>query len=556
MMQDKVLIVQSDFSILAEANHPRYKEVQSILVNFAELKKSPEHIHTYKISPLSIWNARSLGISSQEIIETLQQNSRYPIQETLLHSIKQNADRFGKIRLVKFSEDTVALVFSDRKILEEVLSYKDIVEIIKHKTPDRLYLDILYRGVIKQKLINVGCPVEDVAGYAEGDTLDILLRSTTSKSGEKFSLRDYQKTAIDSFYQNGAPLGGAGVLTLPCGSGKTIIGIGIMSKIGAPTLILTTSVTSVNQWLDEILDKTKISKDLIGGYTSKNKAIKPITVTTYQMITHKVSKDGAFENMKIFNARNWGLIIYDEVHALPAPIFQITSSLQAKRRLGLTATLIREDGKEKEVFSLIGPKKADVSWKKLENENWIASAICTEVLVPMCKDLKLTYLSLSKRERFAFSAKNPNKFNCVKQLLKKHNKESILIIGMYIDQIKEVAAIFNIPLLTGSSSQAKRDLVYKNFKEGKNAIIAVSKIANFAVDLPDASVAIQISGTFGSRQEEAQRLGRILRPKSDRKKAYFYSLVTQDSVEEDFNKKRQLFLCEQGYEYRFIEADI
>ena len=409
------------------------------------------------------------------------------------------------------------------------------------------------RGRIKQALIKAGFPAEDLAGYVKGERVDFAVRATTS-SGNRFSFRPYQQQAADVFYAKGADQGGAGVIVLPCGAGKTIVGIGCMAQLQTSTLILTTNVTAIRQWKQELMDKTTLSEEDIGEYSGNTKEIRQVTIATYQIMTYRPSKEGDFPHLTLFDDRNWGLIIYDEVHMLPAPVFQVTAGLQARRRLGLTATLVREDGKEEDVFALIGPKKVDVPWKEMEQQGWIAKARCCEIRIPLPEDLRMTYAVANKRRKFRISSENPAKQALIREIMSRHNGKQILLIGMYIDQLKEAAKGLDIPLITGSTSQKKRDSLYEDFKDGKISTLAVSKVANFAVDLPDAAVAIQISGTFGSRQEEAQRLGRILRPKPGENQAYFYSLVTRDTVEQDFALKRQLFLCEQGYEYAIRSA--
>ena len=409
------------------------------------------------------------------------------------------------------------------------------------------------RGRIKQALVKAGFPAEDVAGYTTGEALDVELREVT-RSGLPFALRDYQVEAVNAFHMKGAERGGSGVIVLPCGAGKTIVGMGTIQAVHASTLILTTSVTAVRQWISELIDKTSIPEHLIGEYSATNKEVRPVTVATYQILTHRKNKDAPFTHLALFDERNWGLIIYDEVHLLPAPVFQITATLQARRRLGLTATLVREDGREDDVFALIGPKKADVPWKVLERQGWIATAVCTEVRVPLADDLKMPYATAEQRDKFRVASENSAKTQVVRDILARHPGEPALIIGMYVDQLEELASEMHVPIITGTTAQAKRDVLYKDFRDGKLPALIVSKVANFAIDLPDASLAIQISGTFGSRQEEAQRLGRILRPKPGDNQAHFYSIVTADTVEQDFALKRQLFLCEQGYEYQIADA--
>ncbi len=548
------LIVQSDHTVLVEVSSPRYEEARNALVRFAELVKSPEHIHTYRLTPLSIWNACAAGISTDEITGALCRFSKYQVPEHILVEVGDFASRYGRLRLVLGLGGLV--LSADKKTLaEEIAHNKLAIGLLSDRLSDTDFLiKPADRGKIKQALIKIGFPAEDLAGYVKGEQAHFSVREV-SLSGERFSFRPYQKEAAEIFYAGGSEYGGAGVIVLPCGAGKTIVGISCMQQLQTSTLILTTNVTAIRQWKAELLDKTTLIEENVGEYSGACKEIKKITIATYQIMTYRPDKEGEFPHLTLFDDHNWGLIIYDEVHMLPAPVFQVTAGLQARRRLGLTATLVREDGKEDDVFALIGPKKVDVPWKELEHQGWIAAAKCCEIRLPLPEDLQMPYAVADKRKKFRISSENPAKHKIVQHIMAFHQNKQILLIGMYIDQLKELADQLDIPLITGSTSQIKRDELYKDFKEGKITMLAVSKVANFAVDLPDASVAIQISGTFGSRQEEAQRLGRILRPKSGDNRAHFYSLVTRDTVEQDFALKRQLFLCEQGYEYNIKDAD-
>jgi len=543
------LIVQSDHTVLVEVDSPRYEAARNELVRFAELVKSPEHIHTYRITPLSIWNARAAGISAAEINEGLRRYSKYQVPEHVLVGINDFASRFGRLRLLVDSRGLI-LCADTTPLAEEIAHSKTAAGLLSDKLSDREFrIHPLNRGKIKQALIKIGYPAEDLAGYTQGAPVRFAVRDTT-RAGEKFGFRPYQQQAADTFYAGGSERGGAGVIVLPCGAGKTIVGISCMQKLQTSTLILTTGVTAIRQWKAELLDKTALTDEDIGEYSGAGKTIRPITIATYQIMTYRPDKEGEFPHLNLFDDHNWGLIIYDEVHMLPAPVFQVTAGLQARRRLGLTATLVREDGKEDDVFALIGPKKVDVPWKDMEDQGWIAKAKCCEIRLPLPGDLQMSYAVADKRKKFRISSENPAKLRLVRKILHLHKDKQILVIGMYINQLKSIAVDLNIPVITGATSQRRRDELYGRFKDGHITILAVSKVANFAVDLPDAAVAIQISGTFGSRQEEAQRLGRILRPKSGENQAHFYSLVTQDTVEQDFALKRQLFLCEQGYAYR------
>ncbi|MBW1789945.1 MAG: DEAD/DEAH box helicase [Deltaproteobacteria bacterium] len=548
------LIVQSDHTVLVEVDSPRYEAARNELVRFAELVKSPEHIHTYRITPLSIWNARAAGIPTDEISDSLCRFSKYQVPEHVLVEIDDFASRFGRLRILPDSKGLV-LSADTEPLAEEIARSKSASGLLSDRLSETEFLiKPADRGKIKQVLIKIGFPAEDLAGYIKGEQVRFSVLDVT-QAGERFMFRPYQKQAADTFYAGGSERGGAGVIVLPCGAGKTIVGISCMEQLQTSTLILTTSVTAIRQWKAELLDKTDLGDDDIGEYSGAAKEIRQITIATYQIMTYRPDKEGEFPHLELFDNRNWGLIIYDEVHMLPAPVFQVTAGLQARRRLGLTATLVREDGKEEDVFALIGPKKVDVPWKEMENQGWIAKARCCEIRMPLPEDLRMPYAVSDKRKKFRISSENPAKLQVVRRILALHKDKQVLLIGMYIDQLKGIASDFDIPLITGSTTQARRDDLFREFKEGKINILAVSKVANFAVDLPDASVAIQISGTFGSRQEEAQRLGRILRPKKGENQAHFYSLVTRDTVEQDFALKRQLFLCEQGYQYSIKTAD-
>ena len=531
-----------------EVGSPRYEAARNELVRFAELVKSPEHIHTYRITPLSIWNARAAGIPASNIIGGLSEFAKYPVPEHVLVEINDFASRFGRMKLRRDGKGLL-LTADSEPLAEEMVHTPAIGGLLGERiSKTEFHIKPSHRGQIKQALIKAGFPAEDLAGYVKGEPVHFAVRPATL-SGTPFSFRPYQLQAADAFYAKGADQGGAGVIVLPCGAGKTIVGISCMAALQASTLILTTNVTAIRQWKQELMDKTDLSESDIGEYSGNTKEICRITIATYQIMTYRPNREGDFPHLRLFDDRNWGLIIYDEVHMLPAPVFQVTAGLQARRRLGLTATLVREDGKEEDVFALIGPKKVDVPWKEMEQQGWIAKARCCEIRIPLPENMRMDYAVANKRSKFRISSENPAKQDLVREIMALHKGKQILLIGMYIDQLKAAAKSLNIPLITGSTSQKKRDSLYADFKDGNISALAVSKVANFAVDLPDASVAIQISGTFGSRQEEAQRLGRILRPKSGENQAYFYSLVTRDTVEQDFALKRQLFLCEQGYEY-------
>jgi len=549
---DNPLIVQGDHTILVEVASPRYEEARDGLARFAELVKAPEHVHTYRVTPLSVWNACAAGVSAAEIVATLQGFSKYPVPEHVAVGIRDYASRYGRMRLVR-DEGGLVLAANDAPLAEEVSRNKQVAPLLAERLSALEFrVKPVNRGEIKQALVKIGFPAEDLAGYSEGEALSFTLRNRTL-DGEPFGLRHYQQSAAGAFHAAGSARGGSGVITLPCGAGKTIVGMACMATLQSSTLILTTSVTAVRQWIRELLDKTTLCKDQIAEYSGLSKDVRPVTVSTYQIMTWRQGKDSDFMHLSLFDRRNWGLIIYDEVHLLPAPVFRVTAGLQARRRLGLTATLVREDGREEDVFALIGPKKADVPWKVLEHQGWIATAHCTEVRLRMPEELRMPYALADSRSKFRMASENPRKLAEVRRILERHPDEPALVIGMYLDQLQALAGPLGLPVLTGTTPQRKRDRFYADFREGRIRVLAVSKVANFAVDLPEASLAIQVSGTFGSRQEEAQRLGRILRPKAGRNQARFYSLVSRDTVEQDFALKRQLFLCEQGYAYSIVD---
>ncbi len=549
------MIVQSDRSILLEVDNPRFVEARNAIAKFAELEKSPEHIHTYRISPLSLWNAASLGLKSDEVVEALEEFSKYDIPQNIRFEIVEQIGRYGKLKLMS-DNDRLRLESSDQLIITEIWN-NDQLRPYLDELLDNYTIAILpiHRGHVKQSLIKLGFPVEDIAGYTDGLPLEIDLRETTLAK-EKFSLRNYQQDSVDVFHAGGSDLGGSGVIVLPCGSGKTVIGIGAMARCSMWTLILTTNITALRQWKEELLDKTTLTEEDIGEYSGEKKEIKPVTIATYNILTYRKSKTAKFPHFSLFNREDWGLIIYDEVHLLPAPVFRYTAEIQAKRRLGLTATLVREDGRETDVFSLIGPKKYDVPWKDLEKQGWIATATCTEIRVSLSEELRIRYAASNLRKKYRIASENPAKVGVVENLIERHKDDLVLVIGQYISQLEHLAAEFNAPIITGKVENADRAVLYAAFRKGDIKLLVVSKVANFAVDLPDANVAIQVSGTFGSRQEEAQRLGRILRPKLNGSTARFYSVVTRDTQDQEFAAKRQLFLTEQGYSYKIVDGEL
>ncbi len=548
------LIVQSDKSVLLEVDSPLYEEARDSLARFAELIKSPEYIHTYRITPLSLWNAAAMGMMPREVIDSLETYAKYPIPGNISREIVDYMSRYGQLTL-KSEYDQLILECEDEDLAEEVWSNSKLRELLLERIDEKsMLVEPIKRGSLKQALIELGHPVEDLAGYVEGERLTFQLRPKTL-GGKTWGLRKYQDEAVAVFYAGGGAKGGSGVIVLPCGAGKTMVGMGAMHKLQTSTLILCPNVVAVRQWITELLDKTTLKQDQVGEYTGDTKVVRPVTAATYQILTHRKSKEDEFEHFQIFDARNWGLIIYDEVHLLPAPVFRITAGIQATRRLGLTATLVREDGREEDVFSLIGPKKYDVPWKQLEDQGWIATAICYEIRIDLPDGLKRKYAMSEDRKKYRIAAENPGKMPILKELVEYHRNGNILVIGMYLDQLEQIADELKAPLITGKTSNPERHELYDSFKRGELKMLVVSKVANFALDLPDANVAIQVSGTFGSRQEEAQRLGRILRPKSDGSFARFYTIVTKDTRDMDFSAKRQLFLTEQGYQYVIASGD-
>lgn len=557
----KPIIVQSDGTVLLEVDNPLYESARDHLARFAELEKSPEHIHTYRITPLSLWNAAASGMDPDAITHVLETFAKYPVPNNVRVDIADYISRYGRVKLIR--EDTDLILVSDTAELAAELSHHKQLQtyIIETITPSRLRVDPLRRGHIKQALTLLGYPAEDLAGYVQGAPLSLALREKT-RAGKPFTLRQYQRDAAAAFYAGGSVRGGSGVIALPCGAGKTIVGMAIIEKLQCATLILTANTVASRQWIAELVDKTDLPEDAIGEYSGQQKQVRPVTIGTYQIMTyHPRRKPGnapsAYEypHLQLFNAQDWGLIIYDEVHLLPAPVFRITAEIQARRRLGLTATLVREDGLERDVFSLIGPKKYDAPWRDLENQGWIAAAECHEIRIPLPQEMRLPYALADKRDKYRVAAENPRKLEILDVLLTKHPRDSVLIIGLYLSQLRIVAERYGYPLITGKTSVRDREKLYAEFRSGSIRRLVVSKVANFAIDLPDANVAIQISGTFGSRQEEAQRLGRILRPKRNGLLAHFYTLVSRDTRDQEFAAKRQLFLTEQGYRYEIIYDD-
>lgn len=569
------LIVQSDRTLLLDVHAPLAEECRAALIPFAELVRSPEHLHTYQISSLSLWNAESSGFTGEQAVEVLKKFSRYEIPQSVVVWIEETSGRFGKLRLVQgpyvensdgIKEEYLYLVSNSpyvfkqieanafaRKFLVPCECAEEFSAGLSEKEKTFCFKLLLTdRGIIKQNLLKIGWPVKDDVPLQDGFPLEINLRKTTF-SGRSFEVREYQKAAANALVGNKGPGTGFGTIVLPCGAGKTIVGMEIMSLLKTNTLIVTTNITAVHQWIDELIDKTDLDASQIAEYTGENKTIKPVTVATYQILTWRPDKNGPYPHFSLFRQNNWGLVIYDEVHMIPAPVFRVAAELQAVRRVGLTATLVREDGCEGNVFSLVGPKRYDVPWKELEKAKWIAKAECIEVRLGLPENKEIEYAVAANREKHRIASENPLKNKIVQELVEKFKDDKILIIGQFLTHLEIIAKLLNVPIITGKTKNSERDIIYDDFRSGKIRVLVVSKVANFAIDLPDASVAIQVSGTFGSRQEEAQRLGRILRPKE--RTSRFFTLITRGTVEEDFGSNRQKFLAEQGYSYRIVRYE-
>ena len=590
MQFDNPLIIQSDRTLLLDVHAPLANDCRNDLIPFAELEKSPEHLHTYRLTPLSLWNATSAGFTPEDAIKVLEKYARYDVPQSVVFWIQETAGRFGKLKIVPgpkmqvplkptevFSEETtytgqmieeqfLYLVACSKPIFLEISANPNLkkyispceydesvenacVELTEDEKKYCFLLKLTDRGTIKQELLKILWPVKDEVQLEDGEPLDFSLKETTS-DGKKLEIRNYQKEAAKAIVGNRGPGTGFGTIVLPCGAGKTVVGMTVMDMLKTSTLIITTNISAVHQWINELLDKSNLTPDMIAEYTGESKTIKQVTVATYQILTWRPEKDGPYPHFSIFKERPWGLIIYDEVHMLPAPVFRVVAELQAVRRVGLTATLVREDGCEGFVFSLVGPKRYDVPWKKLEHSGWIATAECIELRLDLPNSNEIEYAVAGAREKYRIASENVTKETVVQQLIKKFPDDKILVIGQYLSQLDKLSKLLDAPIITGKTPNAERDKIYNDFRSGKIKVLVVSKVANFAIDLPDASMAIQVSGTFGSRQEEAQRLGRILRPKE--RTSRFFTLITRNTVEEDFGSNRQKFLAEQGYAYKII----
>jgi DNA excision repair protein ERCC-3 len=541
---DGPLIVQSDKTLLLEVDHPTAAEARAAIAPFAELERSPEHVHTYRLTPLGLWNARAAGHDAEQVVDALVRYSRYAVPHALLVDVADTMDRYGRLQLVKHPTHGLVLVSLDRAVLEEVLRQKKIAPMLGERIDaDTVVVHASERGRLKQALLRIGWPAEDLAGYVDGEAHPIELRE------DGWSLRDYQKDAVANFWA-----GGSGVVVLPCGAGKTLVGAAAMAEASATTLILVTSTVAGRQWKRELLARTSLTEDEIGEYSGERKEIRPVTIATYQVMTTR--RQGEYRHLALFDEHDWGLIVYDEVHLLPAPIFRLTADLQSRRRLGLTATLIREDGREGDVFSLIGPKRYDAPWRDIESQGWIAPADCTEVRVTLTDAERMDYATAEPEDRYRLAATARTKLPVIEAIVNRHSADQVLVIGAYLDQLDEVAEhLGDVPVIQGSTTNRERERLYDEFRRGEQRVLVVSKVANFSVDLPEAAVAIQMSGTFGSRQEEAQRLGRVLRPKSDGRQAHFYTVVSRDTIDAEYAAHRQRFLAEQGYAYTIVDAD-
>ncbi len=542
-MTDGPLIVQSDKTLLLEVDHEQAGDCRRAIAPFAELERSPEHVHTYRLTPLGLWNARAAGHDAEQVVDVLLRYSRYAVPHALLVDVADTMARYGRLRLEKHPVHGLVLITTDRAVLEEVVRSKKVSPLIGARVDDdSVAVHPSERGHLKQVLLKLGWPAEDLAGYVDGEAHAIALRE------DGWHMRAYQQEAVDGFWH-----GGSGVVVLPCGAGKTIVGAAAMARAGATTLILVTNTVSARQWRHELLKRTSLTEDEIGEYSGARKEVRPVTIATYQVMTTR--RKGVYTHLELLDARDWGLVVYDEVHLLPAPIFRMTADLQARRRLGLTATLVREDGREGDVFSLIGPKRYDAPWKDIEAQGWIAPADCVEVRVTLTDSERLAYAMAEPEERYRFASCTPSKTRVVERLVERHRGDQVLVIGQYLDQLDDLGERLDAPVIKGDTTVKERERLFQAFRTGEVSLLVVSKVANFSIDLPEAAVAIQVSGTFGSRQEEAQRLGRVLRPKADGRTARFYAVTARDTVDQDFAAHRQRFLAEQGYAYRIVDSD-
>ncbi|GGO04759.1 MULTISPECIES: DNA repair helicase XPB [Micromonospora] len=543
------LIVQSDKTLLLEIDHPDAQACRMAIAPFAELERSPEHVHTYRLTPLGLWNARAAGHDAEGVVDSLIKYSRYPVPHALLVDVAETMDRYGRLQLANDPAYGLVLRALDRLVLIEVAKSKKLAGMLGDKIDDdTIRVHPSERGRLKQALLKLGWPAEDLAGYVDGEAHPIELAEAGKDGRKPWTLRSYQREAVEAFWA-----GGSGVVVLPCGAGKTLVGAAAMAEAKATTLILVTNTVAGRQWKRELIARTSLTEEEIGEYSGERKEIRPVTIATYQVLTSR--RGGAFTHLDLFGARDWGLVVYDEVHLLPAPIFRFTADLQARRRLGLTATLVREDGREGDVFSLIGPKRYDAPWKDIESQGWIAPAECTEVRVTLTDAERMSYATAEAEERYRMAATARTKLPVVKALVDRHPDDQVLVIGAYIDQLHQLGEYLDAPIIQGSTTNKERERLFDAFRTGEIRTLVISKVGNFSIDLPEAAVAIQVSGTFGSRQEEAQRLGRVLRPKADGRQAHFYTVVSRDTIDTEYAAHRQRFLAEQGYAYTIVDAD-
>ncbi|WP_030486357.1 DNA repair helicase XPB [Micromonospora chokoriensis] len=543
------LIVQSDKTLLLEIDHPDAQACRMAIAPFAELERSPEHVHTYRLTPLGLWNARAAGHDAEGVVDSLIKYSRYPVPHALLVDVAETMDRYGRLQLANDPAYGLVLRALDRLVLIEVAKSKKLAGMLGDKIDDdTIRVHPSERGRLKQALLKLGWPAEDLAGYVDGEAHPIELAEAGKDGRKPWTLRSYQREAVEAFWA-----GGSGVVVLPCGAGKTMVGAAAMAEAKATTLILVTNTVAGRQWKRELIARTSLTEEEIGEYSGERKEIRPVTIATYQVLTSR--RGGAFTHLDLFGARDWGLVVYDEVHLLPAPIFRFTADLQARRRLGLTATLVREDGREGDVFSLIGPKRYDAPWKDIESQGWIAPADCTEVRVTLTDAERMSYATAEAEERYRMAATARTKLPVVKALVDQHPDDQVLVIGAYIDQLHQLGEYLDAPIIQGSTTNKERERLFDAFRSGELRTLVISKVGNFSIDLPEVAVAIQVSGTFGSRQEEAQRLGRVLRPKADGRQAHFYTVVSRDTIDTEYAAHRQRFLAEQGYAYKIIDAD-
>ncbi len=540
---DGPLIVQSDKTLLLEVDHPDASACRAAIAPFAELERSPEHVHTYRVTPLALWNARAAGHDAEQVVDALVRYSRYAVPHALLVDVAETMARYGRLTLATNPVHGLTLTSNDPAVLAEIRRNKKISPMLGADLDEStVVVHASERGRLKQALLKVGWPAEDLAGYVDGQAHDIELNQ------DGWTLRDYQRESVENFWA-----GGSGVVVLPCGAGKTLVGAAAMAEANATTLILVTNTVAGRQWKRELIARTSLTEEEIGEYSGERKEIRPVTIATYQVMTTR--RKGEYRHLELFDARDWGLIIYDEVHLLPAPIFRLTADLQSRRRLGLTATLVREDGREGDVFSLIGPKRYDAPWRDIEAQGWIAPAECIEVRVSLTDDERMSYALAEPEERYKMCSTASSKRPVIRRLVEKHHGDQVLVIGAYLNQLEQLGADLDVPIIQGSTTNKEREKLYDLFRRGEIHTLVVSKVANFSIDLPEAAVAIQVSGTFGSRQEEAQRLGRILRPKADGRQAHFYTVVARDTLDVDYASHRQRFLAEQGYAYTIVDAD-